>query len=71
MMLLMVLAVTALTGWGALALYFGDSHSGPVQTALAGAFGLAGIATILGMLSPRWRGRLVGAFLVLFVAVLA
>ena len=71
MALLMVLAVAALTGWGALAIYFGDSHTGTVQTVLAGAFGFAGIATILGMLSPRWRGRLVGAFLVLFVAVLA
>ena len=71
MLLLMALAIAALTGWGAFAIYLGDSHTGPVQTALAGAFGLAGIATILGMLRPRWRRRLAGGFLALFVAVLA
>jgi Domain of unknown function (DUF4105) len=71
MLLLMALALAALTGWGAFAIYLGDSHTGSVQTGLAGAFGLAGIATILGMLQPRWRRRLAGGFLVLFVAVLA
>lgn len=69
--LFMVLALAALTGWGAFAIYLGDSRTGPIQSVLAGAFGLAGIVSILGLLSPRWRGRLVGAFLMLFVAVLA
>ena len=68
--LLTVSVLGALTGWGVLALYFGDSHTGLAQRLFAGAFGLAGFATILGLLHPRWRGRLVGAFLVLFVVVL-
>jgi len=69
--LVAVLVLAALAGWGALAIYFGDSHRSPVQTVLAGAFGLAGFAAIAGMAIPRWRTRLVSAFLALFVVVLA
>jgi len=64
------IVVVALTGWGAAALYFGDSHTGPLQKLSAAAFALAGITTILGMGRPRWRGRFLGAFLALFVLVL-
>lgn len=70
-LLLTALALAAITGWGMFAIHLGDSHTGPVQTLAAGAFGLAGIVSILGLLSRRWRGRLVGAFVMLFVAVLA
>ncbi len=70
-LLLAVIVVVALTGWGVLAIYFfGESQTGPLQTLLAGVFGLAGIATILGMLRPRWRGRFLGAFLALFAVLL-
>ncbi|MGQ0578261.1 MAG: Lnb N-terminal periplasmic domain-containing protein [Betaproteobacteria bacterium] len=67
---LAAVVVVAVTGWGAAAIYFGDSHTGPLQTLLAGAFGLAGVATIFGMLRLRWRGRLLGAFLALFAVLL-
>ncbi len=69
-LVLAVIVVVALTGWGVAAIYFRTSQMGPLQTLLAGAFGAAGIATILGMLRPRWRGRLLGAFLALFAALL-
>ncbi|HSD95691.1 MAG TPA: DUF4105 domain-containing protein [Sulfuricaulis sp.] len=69
--LVATLALTVLAGWGVLAIYFGDSQRSPVQTVLAGAFGLAGLAAIAGMANARWRTRLVGAFLALFVVVLA
>jgi hypothetical protein len=69
--LVAALMLAALAGWGVLAIYFGDSHRSPVQTVLAGAFGLAGFAAIAGMAIPRWRARIVGAFLALFVVVLA
>lgn len=71
MRVLASLVLAALAGWGVGALYLGDSHTGPVQTGLAGAFGLAGVAAILGLFQPRWRRRVVGGFLALFVAVLA
>ena len=67
---LAMIMVVALTGWGVAALYLGDSHTGPLQILLASAFGLAGIATILSMWSRRWRGRVLGAFLALFAALL-
>ncbi len=69
--LLAVLAVAALTGWGALAIYFGDSHTSPVQTAGAAVFGLAGVAAIAGLFVSRWRWRALGSFALLFLAVLA
>ena len=68
--LLSAVFLAALGGWGVLAIYFGDSHTDPVHSVTAGAFGLAGIVTVLGLLHPRWRIRLVGAFLALFVVVL-
>ena len=67
---LMAIGVVALTGWGVAAIYLGDSHTGSPQTVLAGAFGIAGITTILAMGHPRWRGRVMVAFLLLFVVLL-
>ena len=69
-LVLAVTVVVALTGWGVAAIYFGDSHTGSLQTLLAGAFGLTGIVTILGMRRPLWRGRILGAFLALFAVLL-
>jgi hypothetical protein len=68
--LLIVLILAALAGWGALAISFGNSHTSSVQTALAGAFGIAGLAAVVGVFIPRWRRRLVAGFLALFVMVL-
>ena len=70
LMLFVALFLAGLTGWGALAIYFGDSHTSTVQTALASVFGLTGIMAIGGVIMPRQRRRPVGGFLVLFIAVL-
>jgi hypothetical protein len=67
---LMAIVVVALTGWGMAAIYLGDSHTDRLQTVLAGMFGLAGIATIVAMWRPRWRGRVLAAFLALFAVLL-
>ena len=65
-----VLVVTALTGWGVLAIYFGDSHTALLQTLLAGGFGLAGGATLIGLWFARWRRRILAIYSVLFAVVL-
>jgi len=70
LLVLIGIVVLALTGWGVAAIYLGDSHTGPVQRLLAAAFGLTGIATVLGMWHVRWRGRILGAFLALFAVLL-
>jgi len=69
-MFLSVLFLAALTGWGVLAIYYGDSHTSTMQTALAAVFGFTGIAVMVGIFAPCSRKRLVGGFLVVFIAVL-
>lgn len=68
--LLAVAGLAALTGWGVLAIYYGDSHAGGLRTALAALFGVAGFAALIGMFIGRWRVRVLGVFLALFTAVL-
>jgi len=58
------------TLWGALAVYFGDSHAGIVQTGGAVLFGLCGLAALIGLWFPRWRKRLGRVYGVLFAAIL-
>jgi hypothetical protein len=70
-MLVAMLLLAALSGWGSLAIYFGNSHTGTLQTVLAGVYGLTGVASIASLASPRWRARLVGLFLAAFFLVLA
>jgi len=67
--LLLMLIIVALTGWGSLAIHFGDSHASVLQTTLAAAFGLIGVATIIGLWT-RWRRRVLGGYAVLFAIVL-
>lgn len=67
--LLLMLIVAALTAWGALALQFGDSHTSTLQTTLASVFGLAGLATLIGLWT-RWRRRLLVMYALLFIMVL-
>lgn len=69
--LVAMLLLAALSGWGTLAIYFGNSHTGALQTVLAGVYGLTGVASIASLASPRWRARLVGLFLAAFFLVLA
>lgn len=69
--LLLALVLAALTAWGTLAIHYGDSAVNSWRTLLAGAFGLAGIAAMLAAFSPLWRRRVVTAYALLFVTVLA
>ena len=59
-----------LTGWGILAIYYGDSHSSPLQTVLASGFGIAGIATLTGIWIRPWRRLFLVGYAVLFAVVL-
>jgi len=60
-----------MTGWGVLALYYSDLESAGVRTALAAAFGLFGLAALVGFTLQRWRRRAVVGFLVAFVLLVA
>ena len=68
---LLVLAITTTTIWAVLAVYFGDSDGSNVQTAIAAAFGLFGLVTLVGLGFARWRKRLLVAYSILFVAILS
>jgi hypothetical protein len=58
------------TGWSVLAIYFGDSSTGTIQTLLAAGFGLVGLVSAVGLFSRRFRGRALAGFTILFAAVL-
>jgi hypothetical protein len=68
--LLAGLVLAAITGWGALALYYGGTDAGPLRTALAAAYGLCGLIALVGLACWWWRRASLG-FLALFVGVLA
>lgn len=66
--------VAALVGagvWGALAIYYSDLTSAALRTALAAVFAVLGLATLVLLGWRRWRWRALGAFTLVFVAVLA
>ena len=67
---LLVLALVGTTVWAVLAIYFGDSHNGKVQTYIAAAFGLLGLLTLAGLGFASWRKRLLVVYSILFVAIL-
>ena len=66
-----VLLLSGATVWAVLALYFGDSHSGIVQTVIASVFGLFGLAALASLVFVRWRKRLLVAYSILFAAILS
>ncbi|NOT12550.1 MAG: DUF4105 domain-containing protein [Methylococcaceae bacterium] len=68
--ILMGLFLIGTTLWGALAVYFGNSHSGTIQMTVAAGFGFFGLATLICLGFPRWRERLLPACLILFTAIL-
>ncbi|MDD1628496.1 MAG: DUF4105 domain-containing protein [Methylococcaceae bacterium] len=68
---LLVLLLLGATVWAVLAVYFGDSHSGIVQTVIASVFGLFGLVTLASLGFARWRKRLLAAYSILFVAVVS
>ncbi len=67
---LLFCALVAATGWAALAIYYGDSSTNTAQMLLAAAFGIAGLASIVGVFVQRWRWRSLAGFSVLFALVL-
>lgn len=70
LVLLIACILIVLTGWAALAIYYGDSHTSLLQTLLAAGFGLVGGITLIGIWSKRWRRGLLATYVVLFVAAL-
>ena len=67
---LLALTVIATTIWAVLAVYFGDSYSGMVQTGIATVVGLLGLVTLAGLGFARWRKRVLTAYAILFIAIL-
>ena len=56
--------------WGVLALCWFDDAPGSVRIGLATAFGLASLAALVALASPRWRGRALAVHALLFGLVL-
>ncbi|MEC4747052.1 DUF4105 domain-containing protein [Methylomicrobium sp. Wu6] len=69
-MLFMALTLIGTTLWGTFAVYFGDSHNSIMQTCVAIVFGLCGLATLIGLVFPRWRKRCLTGYAILFAAIL-
>jgi len=69
-MILLVFGLVAATGWGVLAIYYGDSATGPIQSLLAVLFAIIGLLTIACVFVRRWRWRCVAGFSVFFIGVL-
>lgn len=70
LVLLVFIGLSAITGWGVLAIFYGDSHTSLLQTVLASGFGLAGCVTLIGIWFKRWRRRSLATYAVLFATVL-
>ncbi len=70
-LVLLGLVLAGLTGWGILALVYFEPLPQALRPVLAGLFGAAGILTLAALCRPHWRWPAVGAFLVLFVVLLA
>lgn len=66
--LLAGLLFLALTVWGMLVLYYGGSDAGPVRTALAVAYGLAGLGAVAGLVFS-WRRWVAVGFILVSVGV--
>ncbi|MGR9085915.1 MAG: Lnb N-terminal periplasmic domain-containing protein [Gammaproteobacteria bacterium] len=68
--LFVAIVLIGTTLWGVLAVYFGDSHGGFIQSAVALLFGLSGLATLVFLAFPRWRKRSLPGYSALFAAIL-
>lgn len=68
--LLLLSGLFGATGWAVLAIYFGDSSTNLIQTLLAVAFGIIGLAAIIGIFLRRWRIKVLAGFSILFCMVL-
>lgn len=69
--LMLVVLIAGMTGWGAMAIYLGNSQTSVIQTSLAIAFILAGLATVIALFFHGWRKKAGLGFGVLFIVVLA
>jgi len=69
--LLLGLLLITTTLWAVLAIYFGDSQTGSIQTGIAAGFGLFGFVTLMGLLFTRWRKLLLTSYFILFVVILS
>lgn len=68
--LVLVIVLSGLTGWGVLAIYFGNSATSSIQTILAGLFAIGGAAAVVGVFARRWRWRALLSYALLFALVL-
>lgn len=66
----LALLLIAISTWGVLALYFGDSETGWLQIYLASAFGLFSFVALIGLLLSRWRYRWLLGHIAVFLLVL-
>lgn len=62
--------LACLSGWGVLAIYYGDSQISLWQILLAVVFGLVGLATLIGIWNSYWRRRVLTIYIVSFALVL-
>ena len=67
---LAAIVLLSMAGWGAMALYLGNSQTSTTQTVLAGLFALAGLAAVISQFMRRWRTPASFGFLALFAIVL-
>jgi hypothetical protein len=68
--LLAVAALIGATAWGALALYYSGQGGSGLRTALAVLFAILGVVTLALLGWRRWRRRALGAFALVFGALL-
>ena len=69
--LLIACLLVGLTGWGTLAIHYGDSQTSTLQTVLASGFALAGLVALIGIWIKPWRRRVLTIYIVLFIIVLS
>lgn len=70
-LLLLALLLAGAAAWGALAIHYSGIRSPGVRNALASAFAIVGLLTVVALALPRWRWRVFGAFLVVFAVLVA
>lgn len=66
----LILLLIATTLWSVLAIYFGDSQTNTLQTSLAVAFGMFGLATLVSLGFPQQRKRFLLAYVISFIVIL-
>ncbi len=69
--LLLVSVIVMTAGWGVLAIYYSDLPGDALRTSVAVLFGLLALATLAAVALTRWRGRALGIYGVVFIALVA